>query len=62
MENKLCYYICAFKMEGHKTFRLLVGRDVEGIETRLKEELGNNKVIEKRFYEVDRLTGNLEEF
>jgi hypothetical protein len=49
-------------MAGHRTYRVMVNGSVEAIEKQLKEQLGKNIVTEKRFYEIDRLTGNMEEF
>lgn len=55
-------YICLFRMEGHKTYRIAVHPTIEGIEKQFREQIGKNKVVAKKFFEINRLEGTFEEF
>ncbi len=57
-DKQLKYFICLFKLEGHTTWRLTSSTSVDIIEKSLKLA----KVTHKRYYEIDRLTGIMEEF
>ena len=59
-ELKSC--ICLFKMEGHQTWRVLLMRDADAVELYFKTQVGKNKVTQKKFFEIDRITGTFEEF
>lgn len=61
-KSELKYYVCLFKMEGHETFRMQTGKTVNDIEYYLKTQIGKNKVTARKFFEIDRLTGKIEEF
>ena len=55
-------YICLFKIEGHRTYRVMTNSSIEAIELHLKTQTSGQKITMKKFFEVDRLTGTLEEF
>lgn len=55
-------YVCLFKIDGHRTFRITHASSVKNIEKQLKNALGKHKVTEKKFFEIDRITGSFEEF
>ena len=58
----LKYYVCIFKIEGHNTWHGMFNKSVEGIEKELKPPVFRAKITAKKFFEIDRLTGNFEEF
>lgn len=60
-KEDLRYLFCLFKIEGHQTWRLHEGKTVEKIELHLRTQIGKNKVTEKKFYEVNRLTAEIKE-
>lgn len=62
LQKEIKSYVCMFLLEGHRTWRVTLGRTVEQIEWQLKTQLGKNKVTKKKFFEIDRLTGSFEEF
>lgn len=55
-------YVCLFKMEGHYTYRIMSAPKITTIEKQLKNQIGPNKIIAKKFFEIDRVTGSFEEF
>ena len=56
--KELKYYICVFKKDGHTTWRVMLESNMEAME----KQLGLFKATKKKFFEVDRITGNMEEF
>lgn len=61
-KNELKYVVCLFKMEGHETYRAIIGGDEVQCDNQLKTQLGQNVVTSKKFFEINRLTGTFEEF
>lgn len=55
---KLKYYLCLFKLVGHTTYHGTFGRSVDEI----MSSVDKTKITSKKFYEIDRLTGKIEEF
>jgi hypothetical protein len=62
LPKELKYYICLFTLQGHRTWRMIIHPTVEGIERQLKPPHNRTKVTAKKFFEVNRLTGEMEEF
>lgn len=60
--KELKYFICLFKLEGHRTWRMLIHGTMEGLELQLKPPHNKAKITAKKFFEIDRLTGLMEEF
>lgn len=54
------YFICLFKKEGHTTWRIVTGDTLEQVENSIK--LTKAKITARKFFEIDRLTGEMEEF
>ena len=62
MNKELKYFFCLFTLEGHKTWRMLMHSTLEGLEKQLKPPHNGARVTAKRFFEIDRVTGKMEEF
>ncbi len=62
LPKELKTYMCLYTVENHRTFRMMLGDTVDIIDHQLKTNIGKNKVTAKRYYEIDSLTGNFEEF
>jgi hypothetical protein len=60
MKENPKYFMCLFMLENHTTWRLVV----EGSLEKIGDQLGKckDKVLKKRFFEIDRVTGEMEEF
>lgn len=54
--------VCLYKINGHKTFRIVNCKSIEDVEKHLKVGCNNQKITAKKFFEVDLLAGTLEEF
>lgn len=55
------YLILVFKIEGHSTWRMLSGPDEKQIMAQLTSR-EFPKVTAKKFIEIDRITGKIEEY
>lgn len=65
MTKDLKYIVCLFRYEGMthpEHYRIIVQDSVNNVEKQLKEQMGGHKILQKKFFEVDRKTGSFEEF
>lgn len=60
--EELKFYLLLFRLEGHETWHGLFSKKMEIIEKQLKPPQNNTKITAKKWFEIDRLTGNFEEF
>lgn len=54
------YFILLFKKENHETWRLATADSVEQLDASVAKS--KDKILKRRYFEVDRLTGEMEEF
>lgn len=60
MEKDLAYYLTLYKLEGHETWRVVLGRDKDYFEQKEIKNWGPNvKITEKNVIRIDRLSGTI---
>lgn len=58
--NKKCYYLTVFSLEGHGTFRAHLSMNPQGFEVEQKNWSEKTpKIQSKKVYAVDKLTGEI---
>ena len=57
----MAYYLTAFRIEGHETWRAHIAGHVEGFQTQVVEIPNAPKVTSRKRWRLDKITGELSE-